>query len=497
MMRRTGTRIAAWRACVCVGWWFAAHAAWADNGVPTPAKLVIVVEENHAYSQIIGAASAPYINALAAGGALFTQSYGTTHPSQPNYLALFAGSTLGVTTNNVYPHSQFTAPNLGAKLLASSRGYTFGGYSETMPSVGYDGATFGVAPATYQRKHNPWVNWQDATVPLPPNKLPPSVNMPFDGYFPADYAALPTVSIVVPNQLHDMHDGTVAQGDAWLQANLAGYTAWCRTHNGLLIVTFDEDDSSDNNRVATIFYGPMVAPGQYGETVTHARLLRTIEDMFGLPYSAGTLTTTPIVDVWMPCVPTVTQQPVGLRTCPAGTVSCSVGAQSESPISGQWQWRRLGGQTWQDVLAGTNTDGVAYFRAVTGLGLSVEVSDYAEGGIDTGLRVLGRLQLRCVLTNPCGSVTTEAALATFCPQDYNCDSSVNPDDLGDFITDYYTAPPLPGPGGFSVPCPNNPPPYDAGYRAGYTMDGAGQCSPPFPDNLGDFITAYFGPDAAC
>src|SRR5262249_53166204 len=146
-----------------------------------------------------------------------TQSYAITHPSQPNYIALFSGSTQGVTTDSVYPHSQFTARNLGAKLLAA--GFTFGGYSETMPSIGFDGASAGTAPSTYQRKHNPWVNWQDSTVPLPPDKLPPAVNMPYT-FFPGPgaYATLPALSFVVPNQEDDMHDGSVATGDAWLQS---------------------------------------------------------------------------------------------------------------------------------------------------------------------------------------------------------------------------------------------------------------------------------------
>ncbi len=82
--------------------------------------------------------------------------------------------------------------------------------------------------------------------------------------------------------------------------------------------------------------------------------------------------------------------------------------------------------------------------------------------------------------------------APACLLDYNLDGSLNPDDLGDFITDYYTPPPIPGPGGYAIACPENDPPYDAGYKAAYTPDGSGQCNPPFPDNLGDFITDYFG-----
>jgi len=68
--------------------------------VPTPAHVIVVIEENHGYSQIIGSSQAPYINTLASQGALFTNSYAVTHPSQPNYLALFSGSTHGITNDS-------------------------------------------------------------------------------------------------------------------------------------------------------------------------------------------------------------------------------------------------------------------------------------------------------------------------------------------------------------------------------------------------------------
>ena len=76
--------------------------------------------------------------------------------------------------------------------------------------------------------------------------------------------------------------------------------------------------------------------------------------------------------------------------------------------------------------------------------------------------------------------------APSCPLDENVDGSVNPDDPGDF-----TVPHVPGPGGYAIPCPEDASPYDQGYKAASTADLSGQCNPPFPDNLGDFITAYF------
>src|SRR5437879_11560491 len=68
----------------------------AANALPTPAHIVVVMEENHSFSDIIGNTSqAPYFNQLASEGAELTSSYAITHPSEPNYMALFAGSTFG------------------------------------------------------------------------------------------------------------------------------------------------------------------------------------------------------------------------------------------------------------------------------------------------------------------------------------------------------------------------------------------------------------------
>jgi hypothetical protein len=103
---------------------------------------------------------------------------------------------------------------------------------------------------------------------------------------------------VIPNQAHDMHDGTIRQADDWLRVNLGGYVQWARTNNSLLIVTFDEDNGLESNRIPTIFSGPMVRPGRYGEAANHYNLLRTLEDMYGLPYAGKSATAATIADTW-------------------------------------------------------------------------------------------------------------------------------------------------------------------------------------------------------
>jgi hypothetical protein len=101
--------------------------------LPSYDHIVVVVEENHSYSDIIGSGDAPYLNALAQQGALFTDAHAVTHPSEPNYLALFAGSTFGLSSDDC-PQS-FNAPNLASALAAQNRAFI--GYSESMPSPGF------------------------------------------------------------------------------------------------------------------------------------------------------------------------------------------------------------------------------------------------------------------------------------------------------------------------------------------------------------------------
>ena len=236
--------------------------------------------ENRSYSDIIGNRSAPYINALAQSGALFTHSFAITHPSEPNYLALFSGSTQDVMDDSC-PHS-YGSPNLATSVVAA--GGTFTGYSESLPSAGYRGCEAG----PYARKHAPWVNF---------SSVPPQENQPFST-FPHDFTALPTLSFVVPNLDNDMHDGTIAQADQWLHDHLGQYVTWAATHNSLLVLTWDEDDHSQGNRIPTIITGAHVTAGRYSEQLTHYRLLRTLEFRLGLAPIGASAQTTPVRDIW-------------------------------------------------------------------------------------------------------------------------------------------------------------------------------------------------------
>jgi len=265
-------------------------------------------------------------------------------PSQPNYLYLFSGSNQGVLPENFesaleapYRGSAtnagngdrlartahevatgignrlvplelrpFTTPNLGAAILGA--GGSFAQFSETLPHPLFDEESFSAGSGAYRRKHNPaidWVNLPQRQVPAPLARfvLPVSANLAFAptqdpsgqryrGFVadeegrPLGYEKLPTVSLVVPNQNHDAHDRSLAEADEWLRKNIEPYARWAMRNNGLLILTFDEDGSTDHShgdgrttgmdRVATVFYGPMVHAGTYDEPVDHLNVLSTV-----------------------------------------------------------------------------------------------------------------------------------------------------------------------------------------------------------------------------
>ncbi len=286
-------------------------------GLPVYDHIVIVIEENKDYKEIIGNSNAPYINdVLKKEGASFTRMYGEEHFSQGNYFWLFSGDnqTIGfidqIPSENNNPNYPFKTANLGWQLI--NKGLSFKGYAESLPSIGFTGYT---SAGLYARKHVPWISF--ANVP-DGTTVASSSNLRFED-FPSDpsgYDTLPTVAFVIPNLVNDMHNGPITQsipaGDSWLKKNIDSYYQWAKNHNSLLILTFDENNDKRGyqgltnplvdpqsctakgrdheycvdlqNRIVTIFAGANIKPGDYpeGTGITHVNILRTLEAMYGL-----------------------------------------------------------------------------------------------------------------------------------------------------------------------------------------------------------------------
>ena len=272
-----------------------------SKALPKYDHIVVVIEENKGFSEVIGNKDAPFINnVLVKEGANLTQMFADEHNSEGNYMWIFSGSNQNVGYSDVIPTAEnnpnypFKSANLGEELIKA--GYTFKGYSESLPRIGDKVNVAG----NYARKHVPWISF--ANVPNGKTEAT-STNLQFK-QFPANFNNLPTVSIVIPNLINDMHSGKlslrVKNGDEWLKKNMDSYYQWAKTHNSLLIITFDENNDAIHykgltdpaskqhdirNRIPTVIAGAHIKHGNYpeGKGVTHVNLLSTIEAIYGLP----------------------------------------------------------------------------------------------------------------------------------------------------------------------------------------------------------------------
>jgi phosphatidylinositol-3-phosphatase len=244
----------------------------------------LVIFENESYDDIIGNPQAPYITKLAETWANMTDSHAITHPSEPNYLALFSGSTHGVTSDNCPVN--FNSASLGSELLDA--GLSFTGFAETMPHNGFEGcqAHPDKLPSgwLYMRKHVPWPDFK---------KVPRANSI----VYRAPLSQPPSRFVwITPNMCNDMHDCSVATGDKWASKNLPKLIKWDAANGGVLILTFDENDGSPGNQIPTILAGN-VNPGQYGQDIDHYNVLRTIEDVFGVKALGYAVSADPIQGV--------------------------------------------------------------------------------------------------------------------------------------------------------------------------------------------------------
>lgn len=245
--------------------------------LPAFTHVYIVVMENEDYGDIIGSADAPYINLLSTQYALATNYSGVAHPSQPNYIALFSGSTQGVTDDNQW---DISAPNVADQLERAGKtwkmfaqNYPLGCYTGMVASGGADG------PGDYARRHVPAMSFTG--ISQDPARCANITS--FANFDPAaaDY------QFIVPNLCNDMHDCPVATGDAFLAGfvpTILASPAW--QNGGVLFITWDENKSyagTGGGLVPTLIIGNGVQSGfQSAASYDHYSLLRTIQNSWHL-----------------------------------------------------------------------------------------------------------------------------------------------------------------------------------------------------------------------
>jgi acid phosphatase len=212
---------------------------------PTFSHVILIVEENHSYSEVIGNSSMPYLNSLASQYGLATQYFANGHPSLPDYLMLTTGMTETLDDNF---SGTISDDNVVRELVKAGKSWK--AYQESIPSAGYLGGD----AAAYLRHHNPFSYLSDVQ-----NDPSQAANVVPFSQFATDLAnnTLPQFSFISPDVNNDAHNGTLAAADSWLQSNIAPLLANSTFQSGgLLIITFDEGDITDlehgGGHVATI-----------------------------------------------------------------------------------------------------------------------------------------------------------------------------------------------------------------------------------------------------
>jgi phospholipase C len=234
--------------------------------------------ENHSYNEIIGSSEAPYINQLASDCGLATNYSAITHPSLPNYIAATSGDYWGISDDNPPSSHPLSVPSIYSQVKAA--GLTWRDYEESAP-----GNCPQDSSGEYAVKHDPAPYYTGITADCANWDVPMGTTS--SGNFVRDLNAstLPSFAFVTPNLCNDMHDCSIGTGDAWLQSWVPKIIASpsYQAGNTAIFITWDEDDGSQGNHVATIVVSPSTPLGtQSGAAFDHYSLLRTTEEMLGV-----------------------------------------------------------------------------------------------------------------------------------------------------------------------------------------------------------------------
>lgn len=297
--------------------------------IPSSSHVVVVLEENHSYSSVIGNSAMPYLNSLASQNALSTQYFANTHPSIGNYFMLTAGQII---TNNDGFSSTVNVDNIVRHLLTA--GKTWKSYAESLPYVGYTGGDSGA----YLRHHNPFSYFSDVV-----NSSVEKLNLVPFTQFARDLNndQLPDFSFVIPNVNDDAHNGSLQQADSWLKANIAPLLSNpAFQKDGILMIVFDESYDSDTawggGHIVAIVAGPHVKKGFQSTThYQHQNLLRTAMQAIGTGnYPGAAAGASPMTDAFGGSNPPPPPAPGGCTASTIGVTVCApaAGSSDSSPV---------------------------------------------------------------------------------------------------------------------------------------------------------------------
>jgi hypothetical protein len=250
--------------------------AWTDPSAQGEANItaaaasvshvVWIVMENSDYSQIVDSANAPYLNSLAHTYGLAANMDAVAHPSLPNYIAMTSGGTQGVIDDGNPSQYPLSVPSIFSQL-----GTNWKSLAESMPS---NCAT--TDSGTYAARHNPATFYTNIAAQCAAQDTPLGATPDISSAF----------TFIAPNLCDDTHDCSDATGDTWLSNFIPQLLATPQYQSGstAVFITWDENDSyAPGNQIPTIVISPTTHSVKSMTAFTHYSLLRTTEELLGLP----------------------------------------------------------------------------------------------------------------------------------------------------------------------------------------------------------------------
>jgi phosphatidylinositol-3-phosphatase len=241
-----------------------------------PRHVFVIVMENHSVDQ---AMSAPFTASLAARYGVAENYHAVSHPSVPNYLALTSGSTWGAHDDS---YRVLPKDDIGTQLTKA--GISWRAYMEGLGSAGCLNS-----PVPYDPGHNPFAFYGGQC---------PSNVVPLTALSGDLSGSTPRFSWITPDRCHDTHDCSVSVGDQWLRQEVQQIKAsQAFNSNGVLFITWDEDDGSADNRVLTLVVAAGMSHRTSQKEYTHYSLLATIEDLLGVSRLGNAANAMPMDDL--------------------------------------------------------------------------------------------------------------------------------------------------------------------------------------------------------
>jgi phosphatidylinositol-3-phosphatase len=249
-----------------------AHAA-APGGA---SKILVIMEENHSAGEVLPGGM-PYLWHLAQRYTYASDYSAITHPSLPNYLAIFSGSAFNDPPDcSPGPGCSYPGPSVFGQALA--RGKTARAYQESMPTP-CDQSDSG----NYAVRHNPWAYIPAEAAACRAGDVP--AGTPSGGALASDIrtGTLPNVGLVTPNLIDDAHDGTLGQADAWLRQWIPVIMSGHDWRDGRLAIAVVFDEGDNGNQVPFVLIAPGLSGAVIHQPLGHYALTRLIDTVIDAP----------------------------------------------------------------------------------------------------------------------------------------------------------------------------------------------------------------------